>query len=140
MLSTEDLMGNGIDIRADGAVVRHYPYNAQPSIPPKDFSDDLALMQFTGLLDKNGKEIYEGDLCKVLDRDWPSQLDSHPELDHQQYLDSISSICEVVWDKGNFWLEQRKGRGYYYPQVSSDRRRDVFEVIGNIYENSELLK
>lgn len=117
------IMGNAIKITSDWQPI-----------------SSVELMQSTGLTDKNGKEIYEGDICKVLDRDWPSQLDSFPELNHQQYLDSISSICEVIWDKGSFWLNQLKGKGYYYPRVSYGSNRDVFEVIGNVWENPELLK
>ena len=102
--------------------------------------DRFVLMQFTGLHDKNGKEIYEGDLIKVLDRDWPSQLTEFPEMNHQQYLDHISSICEVRYVKDGFRLIQLKGRGYYYDNVGRENGRDVFEIIGNIYENPELLK
>jgi len=73
------------------------------------FEVDLELMQYTGLKDKNGKEIYEGDIVKML-------ADS---------LNGEENI-EVKWRKEGFWE--------YFNGF------DNCEVIGNIYENTELLK
>jgi len=66
------------------------------------------LQQFTGLKDKNGKEIYEGDIL---------------ELKHN---DRVVLKHIVVWN------EKRCGWSDYEP-------KNEFEVIGNIYENPELL-
>lgn len=86
---------------------------------------DIEVMQFTGLKDKNGKEIYEGDTGKS----WYDR----------------SLIWEVYWndDDARFWL--RSGiREYGDMNCSDDLEAGVnwleFEVIGNIYENPELLK
>ncbi len=107
----------------------------------RHFLTDIELQQYTGLKDKNGVEIYEGDIMKVLDRDWPSQLDSYPEMNHQQYLDSISSICKVTWNKetARFQLKQIRGKGYFSESLRLWSGRDVFEIIGNVFENKELL-
>lgn len=76
-----------------------------------DDDKDLSLMQFTGLKDKNGKEIYEGDILKALN----------------------GIIKEVVFDKGTFCVKTKNDMNYI-AQVNN------FEVIGNIYETPELLK
>lgn len=75
-------------------------------------------MQFTGLTDKNGKEIYEGDVVR---REWEGQNDTH----HVE-------TYEVYWANGFYLRPQPKA---HPAQVSDD-----LEVIGNIYENPDLLK
>lgn len=97
------------------------------------------LMQFTGLLDKNGKEIYEGDIMKVLDRDW---VDAEKD----------TNIYIVYWYKGGFMLVNKTGieekekaepniynKDWLETTIYKGYGRDKFEIIGNIYENPELL-
>jgi uncharacterized phage protein (TIGR01671 family) len=77
------------------------------------------LMQFTGLIDKNGKEIYEMDILKV---DWSG-------VENEEY---------IVVNKYNkpFVMEWM---GYEYPPFSRylPMPKDI-EIIGNVYENPEL--
>ena len=80
--------------------------------------EDVEVMQYTGLKDKNGKEIYEGDI--VL---YNRNIDD--EVDNYKY--------EVVWDKDQYGLIELKFKCYLW-----DNHWDMTEVIGNIYENSEL--
>lgn len=71
-------------------------------------------MQFTGLTDKNGREIYEGDIYRLT-------FDGGKTFDPD-----LKAVRNFVED--SYWL---KSLGY--------QGQDV-EVIGNIYENPELLK
>jgi uncharacterized phage protein (TIGR01671 family) len=71
-------------------------------------------MQFTGLTDKSGKEIYEGDIV---------QYDFLPEGGDQR--------AEVIYEGRSFSL--KNGGNSYMP--FSER----MEIIGNIYENPELI-
>lgn len=76
---------------------------------------DIELMQFTGLTDKNGKEIYEGDIVKYSIQG--TLQDSPLEI----------KIPDIFIELGH-------DDNYYLPQ------EETFEVIGNICENPELLK
>ena len=80
----------------------------------------VALMQYTGLKDKNGQEIYEGDIVKIkIPKTMPNGY-----LNLNEYIDDIK---EVKW-------ESIIGVGFNLINVSR------YEVIGNIYENPELIK
>lgn len=72
--------------------------------------DDLKLMQFTGLFDKNGKEIYEGDVL---------QFPFREKLEKSVVKEHSPDYC--------YWMSLPLGGR-------------EFEVIGNIYENPELLE
>ena len=94
-----------------------------------------ALMQFTGIKDKNGREIYESDIVRILYTDWPSNPAPNNEgLD--EYKESISQYGEVVFSNtfGNaeYELCNQDWRG----SISPGRHGEI-EVIGNIYENPE---
>ena len=84
---------------------------------------DCPIMQFTGLKDKNGKEIYEGDILRVFDWGFNTK-------------DKILGIAKVEWDEDvNGWdMEPNFTDGDRY-----DLFRGNYEIIGNIHETPQLL-
>jgi len=88
-----------------------------------DFRTDLILLQFTGLLDKQGKEIYEGDIVKLI-------------IQHQSIVNNSSleiEISQVEFSPSYFRL---RGSILGAGSLISEN----IEIIGNIFESPELLK
>ena len=111
---------------------------------PEDFwmmaiAHDWEIMQCTGLEDKNDKLIYEGDIVRILYTDWISQSrDDERTLD--QYKEDISSIGKVCFIGCSwrivFWNSKYKE---WNPSSIYEGRHGEKTIIGNIYENPELL-
>jgi uncharacterized phage protein (TIGR01671 family) len=96
---------------------------------------DIIPLQFTGLLDRNSKEIYEGDIIQQ----HPPNGDSYVTQNNDPMpLRKIVAWCdnESRFELRNTANEGRQS-GYTFCPNNSER---IFEVIGNIYENPELLK
>jgi uncharacterized phage protein (TIGR01671 family) len=85
------------------------------------FPEKLKLMQFTGLLDRNGKEIYEGDILRN-------------ERDGTGVVAWSDSFTSWMLDKKNHSITLSS---FAYPRQTDGKCR--FEVIGNVWENPELL-
>jgi hypothetical protein len=77
--------------------------------------DNDNVMQFTGLYDKNGKEIYEGDIVKLVNKD------------------GIKHITEIKWHNGRYVIDT-------WMMFADTLVLHKCEVIGNIYENPELIE
>jgi uncharacterized phage protein (TIGR01671 family) len=88
--------------------------------------EDAIIMQYTGLKDKNGKEIYEGDILKYY---YQSAL-SMP-------MQETIKFFNVVFDKGQF-LQWENGDCKEACDIWYDWNE--LEIIGNIYENKDLIK
>jgi hypothetical protein len=80
--------------------------------------DEITLMQSTGLFDRNGKEIFEGDIVKM-----SKDVYSEP------------TYYEVVRHRGGAYRLESKQHG-----CELWLRHTDCEVVGNIYENPELLE
>lgn len=103
------------------------------------FYDEFNVQQFTGLVDKNGKEIYEGDIVRV-SRCHTVNVEISPR---QIRVDLVEDGIEVGLV---FWADY----AYEYAVSYEHKRYDDcekltgaqhrYEVIGNIFENPELLK
>lgn len=87
-------------------------------IDPKN-KDRFIVQQFTGLLDKNGREIYEGDILKI--EEW----------------DRDDLIAKVIFCERNVGFRVATGSGVVYENFPSSR---YLQVIGNIFETPELCK
>ena len=85
----------------------------------------IEIQQFTGLRDKSGKEIYEGDIVKTHFKEGFDRLDSWPEKDEIGVITIPDNLFESA-----YILCRRDKCGIHR----------VSEVIGNIFENPELLE
>ncbi|MCY7152224.1 YopX family protein [Streptococcus gallolyticus subsp. gallolyticus] len=81
---------------------------------------EFELMQSTGLIDKNGKEIFEGDVLKTYD----------------------GELAKVVWNKElACWEAEFLGEIVDLSEVADVKSsRSDCEIVGNIYENPELVE
>jgi uncharacterized phage protein (TIGR01671 family) len=95
-------------------------------------TSDFELMQYTGLKDKNGKEIYEGDIVKNSGYHELCIVEYH----HSQYIGryrpqtpQYKHLEQNERDKDLSYI----GLGFYVCE------RKAIEIIGNVYENADLL-
>ncbi|WP_415288332.1 YopX family protein, partial [Clostridium perfringens] len=84
---------------------------------------DADILHYTGLKDVAGREIYEGDIVSFYN-------------DGEYKLKSTNAL--VIYDSGAFMLEHKKLGKEYLGEI--DIEGMCVKVIGNIYENSELLE
>jgi uncharacterized phage protein (TIGR01671 family) len=119
--------------KEDKVMVEFFPGD---NLSDEYFCEPFIIMQYTGLKDKNGKEIYEGDIVKHIDA-W-----GRKKVDH--------IIGAVIFGEGKFSIhcqgadDNRTYRGWLikgeYGHEEPLTSNTCQEIIGNIYENGDLLK
>jgi uncharacterized phage protein (TIGR01671 family) len=84
--------------------------------------DEIKLMRFIGKTDKNGKEIYEGDIVQI-----------------KHFYKNREHTGKVVYCLNRFEVEDFYFPHYDDPSNAFESGMGIVEVVGNIYENPELL-
>ena len=112
MFSAEEMGKDELTLSVDG---RGFVNVNGASTKLSQYITDMTPMQFTGLKDKNGKEIFEGDI-----------------LNDSEYAQRF----EVIWRNGMFSLKILNDNNFH----RWIRDNEKLEIIGNIYENPELIK
>ncbi|MFD1430606.1 YopX family protein [Lacticaseibacillus mingshuiensis] len=96
---------------------------AGPESGNDGFSDQFEIMQYIGLHDKNGREIYEGDI-----------IVTHPKTKYETPKSGV-----VQYGDCRPMFQYKSGDGEEYSIWNNNFYR-TYEVIGNIFENPKLLE
>lgn len=94
-------------------------------------SSNFKLLQSTGLRDKNGKEIWEGDVVKIKDAELVDTI-PYGDIEYREVYEDV--IGEVIFEDGSFHYT-----GHSAGHLPAFSFNTEVEVIGNLYEHPHLL-
>lgn len=98
--------------------------NVENGILTMESNDFFNWSQYTGRKDKNGKEIFEGDVVEM----------------EEPVMESDVIKCEIVFYEGTFCAKwDRESQVTYFPLSECRLEEENVEIIGNVYSNPELL-
>ena len=123
-------------------VVNHYDGSFYE--PPYTDLDEIEVVpetvgQYTGLTDKNGNKVFEGDILKYTRKNWHEPLSSKNGTDLITFLEIYYDNTCVAF-KYKHYDENRKLFGVGFLSLEDSRAEEtIIEVIGNIHDNPELL-
>ena len=129
-LEIGDFVEGSLIVYPDGDCYIARP-SGDPNVLDKFIVDPDTIGQYTGLKDKDGRRIFEGDILGI--KFFP------------QYVERISwegppdAIATVFWDLNAFSLQAKNGIDFRYADFC-DINYDHTKIIGNIHENPELLE
>lgn len=121
---------NAVNIIGFGNLCSHNggKYLAYPQIDSDNgINQELIIMQFTGLKDKNGKEIYEGDIIRC-DTWIICEYRGTPEI-----------IASIIFNDGSFIIRGINEKALVRLDKETIKQYNI-KKIGNIYENPDLLE
>ena len=111
-------------------VARIHTYKEDGSYDKQYAVDPDTVGQFTGQYDKNDKKIYEGDVVR-----W-----EYPDYDNcTGWRGIVKNVCKVTFEYGSFRINAYPYNLGSCEDFFEDKETYGLEVIGNVYDNPELL-
>lgn len=98
------------------------------------YPEHWQFVRYTGLLDRNGKEIYEGDILRSKENDEVYRVDDIIPLHRHTHVTNIGYFS------GKKYELRENPAGQYDNQDDWMSWPEMYEIIGNIYENRDLIK
>jgi len=114
---------------------------------PPDIEEDIILLQYTGLKDNTKwEELTKKEQQDWLNSDWSNSGKTKIEWNGKEiYEEDIAfnrnNKYEIIWEEGGFWAKNLSlDENECYEEFSNGPFIKELKVIGNIYENPDLLK